>query len=284
MICRDRRLDAELEWQEKENFKDEYVSGSRLGSGSFGTVFVIKHIATGKLSALKMIRDKAQLQNDVTRLRTLSRYPDCNPYVSCYYEHFTVRYAPDKPLAFAIRMEYLSGGNLRAFKKRIGVGEQSLHLPAMLKNTLLGLQYIHSHDIIHADIKPDNLVFRTANDPASIVLVDFGLACHTACETNRGTWLYQGPEVFTATGMPGKATDIFSLAASFYTLYGRPLWVDTKAVTISREEHEQARWELEMFTNAAEHPYGAVLLRMFEWRRSSRPTATEALARLEGNN
>ena len=54
-------------------------------------------------------------------------------------------------------MEYVEGGDVAALLK--GVGYLSLELATMyFSETVLALEYIHSHGIIHRDLKPDKLV------------------------------------------------------------------------------------------------------------------------------
>ncbi|KAF7647067.1 hypothetical protein LDENG_00177910 [Lucifuga dentata] len=91
---------------------------------------------------------------------------------------------------------------------------------------LRGLEYLHSHNIIHHDIKPSNIVLM----PDKAALVDFGLTVQMTEETYtprdlRGTEMYMSPELVLCRGHNTK-TDIYSLGATIIHMQtGSPPWV-----------------------------------------------------------
>uniref|UniRef100_A0AAQ4PWG8 Mitogen-activated protein kinase kinase kinase 8 n=2 Tax=Gasterosteus aculeatus aculeatus TaxID=481459 RepID=A0AAQ4PWG8_GASAC len=94
------------------------------------------------------------------------------------------------------------------------------------KQVLRGLEYLHSHNVIHHDIKPSNIVLMS--DKA--VLVDFGLTVQMTEDIYiprdlRGTEMYMSPEVVLCRGHNTK-TDIYSLGTSIIHMQtGSPPWV-----------------------------------------------------------
>ena len=46
----------------------------------------------------------------------------------------------------------------------------------MVARLVRTLAYLHGHGIIHRDLKPQNILCRSATDPADIVIIDFGMA------------------------------------------------------------------------------------------------------------
>lgn len=94
------------------------------------------------------------------------------------------------------------------------------------KQVLRGLEYLHSHNIIHHDIKPSNIVLMS--DKA--VLVDFGLTVQMTEDMYipgdlRGTEMYMSPEVVLCRGHNTK-TDIYSLGTTIIHMQtGSPPWV-----------------------------------------------------------
>ncbi|XP_019942811.1 mitogen-activated protein kinase kinase kinase 8 [Paralichthys olivaceus] len=94
------------------------------------------------------------------------------------------------------------------------------------KQVLRGLEYLHSHNVIHHDIKPSNIVLMS--DKA--VLVDFGLTVQMTEEIYiprdlRGTEMYMSPEVVLCRGHNTK-TDIYSLGTTIIHMQtGSPPWV-----------------------------------------------------------
>jgi len=70
-----------------------------------------------------------------------------------------------------IIMEYINGGNLFSFlKKRRKVSEKTAKF--LYKQIILGIKYIHSHNIVHRDIKLENILIDLNNN---IKICDFGI-------------------------------------------------------------------------------------------------------------
>ncbi|KAL6098123.1 map3k8 [Pungitius sinensis] len=94
------------------------------------------------------------------------------------------------------------------------------------KQVLRGLEYLHSNNVIHHDIKPSNIVLMS--DKA--VLVDFGLTVQMTEDIFiprdlRGTEMYMSPEVVLCRGHNTK-TDIYSLGTTIIHMQtGSPPWV-----------------------------------------------------------
>jgi hypothetical protein len=91
------------------------------------------------------------------------------------------------------------------------------------RQTCEALQYVHDQQIVHRDVKPQNLILSEAG----VVLVDFGIArlldeVEEQGTVGIGTPRFMAPEVF-AGGNVSARTDVFSVAATLWTLLaGRP--------------------------------------------------------------
>ncbi|XP_057898569.1 serine/threonine-protein kinase PAK 3-like [Melospiza georgiana] len=106
-------------------------------------------------------------------------------------------------------MEYMDGGALSDVIRKTFLSED--HIAAISRECLQGLDFLHSNNVIHRDVKSDNILLRT---DGSVKLTDFGLSTQLNSEQSRpclvaGTPWWMAPEV--ATGQPyGPKVDIWS--------------------------------------------------------------------------
>ena len=140
-------------------------------------------------------------------------------------------------------MDLVHGVDLGAILKRSGdPGRPSIgDAIEYVRHGCEALSYVHSQQIVHRDVKPQNMILGTDG----VVLVDFGVARALGAEEDQGTIAvgtprYMAPEVF-AGGTVSAASDIFSLAATLWTLligspprYGDVLKLDKLAPACRR--------------------------------------------------
>lgn len=122
-----------------------------------------------------------------------------------------------------IAMEYVAGGSL---KERLADGITPKDAETILRQMASALDYAGEMDIIHRDVKPDNIMFR---QDGSAVLMDFGIARPTMSDeqmtmmgTIVGTPKYMSPEQHRGKDIDPRA-DLYSLGVVFFQmLTGRP--------------------------------------------------------------
>ena len=94
----------------------------------------------------------------------------------------------------------------------------------LIHDVASGLTYLHDKDIVHQDIKPDNILINTEGN---YLITDFGISTRArstlikssiASLTTAGTIAYMGPERFTTQPAPTKASDIWSFGAMLFEL------------------------------------------------------------------
>ena len=120
-------------------------------------------------------------------------------------------------------MEYLPGGDLRSRIPKGGMPETEALL--YIRQIADALMFVHERNILHLDIKPGNVLFRSNGEA---VLVDFGLSKHydeSSGEQTSSTPLgisegYAPTEQYENSGVSSfsPATDIYSLGATSYCL------------------------------------------------------------------
>ncbi|KAG0364934.1 hypothetical protein BGZ54_007021 [Gamsiella multidivaricata] len=110
---------------------------------------------------------------------------------------------------------------------------------------VLGIEYLHDHDIIHRDIKPDNLL---RSSDGTLKIVDFGVSemfakkGHDLTKKSAGSPAFMAPELcrYGHGEVSGRATDIWSMGVTLYCIrYGRLPFRSTSPLelqTIIREK------------------------------------------------
>lgn len=114
-------------------------------------------------------------------------------------------------------LEYVNGESLAARLDRTGSVDEAM-LRSMLDPVLGALDELHSRDVLHRDIKPDNVQLRSNGCP---VLIDFGNSRCLARRTDKNlpvtvTPGYAPIEQYMATAQEGPWTDIYALGATLY--------------------------------------------------------------------
>lgn len=142
-----------------------YVLASRLGSGSYGTVWKAWQERTGKWVALKVFShrhgaDWLLLQRELDRLIRLDRHPGVVSLLDADLAGETPFYA----------MDLMEGGSLARF-----VGPQRAASPEQVERwaeqVASALAYVHAKGIIHGDLKPANLLL---DGEGRVRVADFG--------------------------------------------------------------------------------------------------------------
>ena len=117
-------------------------------------------------------------------------------------------------------MAYCPAGSCLKFVGNISESE----IWHLIHDVAAGLAYLHEKDIVHQDIKPDNILIDTEGN---YLITDFGISTRArstlrksvmSTTNSAGTLAYMGPERFSTQPVPTKASDIWSLGAMLYEL------------------------------------------------------------------
>jgi len=204
---------------------DRYVLRRVLGEGGAGRVWLAEDRSRpGEPCALKeLARTKNDDSSDSLRREFALIYSLRHPGLAEAYEldvdprtampRFSQEWIEGRTLVDAIAHE----------------GPESLGRFAA--EALRTLGFVHGFDLVHRDIKPDNLLVRERPKLGyRVAVVDFGLATGPASEPLetlqlRGTLPYLAPELFD-NHAAGPSTDIYALGAVFYeAIHGHPPYV-----------------------------------------------------------
>ena len=203
------------------NIQDKYDIGVVLGAGAFGRVRKARERATGDLFAIKSIKKGRGAEYDLV-VKSLQAEQNTLKSISHPNVRRLVETAEDAD-EFHVVTDLCEGGEL--FERISGRGYLCEHeAGALIEQVLEACRALHSQNIIHRDVKPENLLFKTERkerdgpvDWRGLVLVDFGMAVRLRNEgdtlkTLIGTPYYLSPEVIKGQGY-GSKTDVWSCGA-----------------------------------------------------------------------
>ena len=216
-----------------------------LAEGGMGSVYLARDLLEGgRQVALKVYPARYpedRLRNEFLALREL-HHPgiaralhfglsetDAAPF-------FTLEYVRGEPIDkyLATSSTSLSIDRKTNSKRTAAVVELFLAVTAVVA-------YLHRRGILHLDIKPDNILVVDLghNLAPRPVLIDFGLVrsiSAPATHLGHATVPYAPPEVFVGE-LPSPASDVYSLAATFYHLIAGRLPVTGKSLAAFRRAH-----------------------------------------------
>ncbi|KAF9665133.1 hypothetical protein SADUNF_Sadunf16G0090400 [Salix dunnii] len=194
----------------------DYLVGRQIGSGSFsvvwharhrvhGTEVAIKEIVTNRLN--KKLQDS--LMSEIYFLKSIN-----HPNIIRLHD---IIKAPGR---IHIVLEYCKGGDLSMYIQRHGrVPEATAN--HFMQQLAAGLQILRDNNLIHRDLKPQNLLLSTSDNNAVLKIADFGFARSLQpqglAETLCGSPLYMAPEIMQLQKYDAKA-DLWSVGAILFQL------------------------------------------------------------------
>ncbi|KAJ7988978.1 hypothetical protein DPEC_G00314790 [Dallia pectoralis] len=193
----------------------QIFSDEVLGSGQFGIVYGGKHRKTGRDVAIKVIdkmrfptKQESQLRNEVAILQNLHHPGIVN--LECMFE---------TPERVFVVMEKLHGDMLEMI-----LSSEKSKLPEritkfLVTQILVALRHLHFKNIVHCDLKPENVLLASAEPFPQVKLCDFGFARIIGEKSFRrsvvGTPAYLAPEVLRSKGY-NRSLDMWSVGVIVY--------------------------------------------------------------------
>ncbi|CAJ1083609.1 death-associated protein kinase 2 [Xyrichtys novacula] len=192
-----------------DNVEDLYEMGEVLGSGHFGQVRKVRERSTGTLWAGKFLKirksqcsllglERSNVEREVMILEAVQ-----HPNIVTLKDVFESR------AEVVLILELVCGGELFDF---IAEKENLLESEAIefLKQILEALRFMHGKNVVHFDLKPENIMLSDKSSPQPIIkLIDFGLA-RRICQgeefrSTSGTPQYIAPEVINCEPLNASA-------------------------------------------------------------------------------
>ncbi|XP_044755661.1 serine/threonine-protein kinase fused-like [Coccinella septempunctata] len=218
---------------------DQYEVLGSLGEGSFGRVYKAKHLSNGQIVALKVISKRGRSLKEIKDLRgefEIQRHLH-HPNIIQMLDSFESDNEIVVITEFAHKaLNTILGENGYLAEDRV---------QKIVWDLVSALYYLHSHRVLHRDLKPQNILLDTKEHAK---LCDFGFARNMSTGTHvltsiKGTPLYMAPELIDELPYDHNA-DLWSLGCIIYELLvGAPPFCTSSILHLIRLiKHEQIQW------------------------------------------
>lgn len=187
-----------------------------LGRGSFGETYkakdtrkfdeivVVKRLRVESFSEDYKVKAKELFEREAGTYVQLGSNHSQIPRLEAYFEETD---------NFYLVMEYIDGSNLSQQELRENNTLKEKDLINLLKNILTILQAVHSNNLVHRDIKPDNLIRRDSDQ--QIVLIDFGAVTNDLNIKQKSKQLVKGQILEVLMLLPNNFMERHILAVIF---------------------------------------------------------------------
>ena len=198
---------------------------NQIGKGSFSLVFPAINEEDGREVAMKRLEKERLeekgdvLDREVKCLRQLSGCQFVVNYITCVSD-----------CNFKYVVTELMEGSLDTF---LSSDEKCEHAFTICYNIAFGLEFLHKNGVLHRDLKPQNILYKTSPTDLVVKISDFGLSkilhagtCSTQSETvmqtRAGTRCWMAPELLEKKPKNhSKASDVFSCGLLFHYILAR---------------------------------------------------------------
>jgi MAP/microtubule affinity-regulating kinase len=214
-----------------------------IGKGNFAKVKLAKHIPTGMEVAIKIIDKTALNQSSLQKLfrevRIMKQLD--HPNIVKLYQ------VMETEQTLYLVMEYASGGEVFDYLVAHGRMKEK-EARAKFRQIVSAVQYLHSKNIIHRDLKAENLLLDSA---MNIKIADFGFSNNfsvgSKLDTFCGSPPYAAPELFQGKRYDGPEVDVWSLGVILYTLVSGSLPFDGANLKELRERVLRGKYRIPFY-------------------------------------
>lgn len=225
------------------DFLRNFTKTNIIGEGSFGLVISGQNICDNQYYAIKCIRipidsviEKHKIVEYTSEMKILSnlKHPNIIRYHTSFIDiktNLDYNEKGDKLITYQqkentitnlqydvymyLQMELMEL-SLKAYLKKDDYSKKGL-----IQQIIRGVSYLHSKNIVHCDLKPDNILINY-RDGLEVKIADFGLASIIGISNKNyqyyGCPLYKAPEMDLENYSPHYSSDVYSLGIIFYEI------------------------------------------------------------------
>ncbi|XP_047428365.1 serine/threonine kinase 17a like [Mugil cephalus] len=203
-----------------EPFTANYeLVGKELGRGKFAVVKKCIEKATGKQYAAKFLRKRRKGEDcrmDILNEIAVLESAKANPFVVALHDVYETN------TEIILVLECAAGGEI--FNQCVADNDEAFtekDVIRLAKQILTGVAFLHRNNVVHLDLKPQNILLTSARPLGDIRIVDFGLSRRmdkiTEVREILGTPEYVAPEVLNYEPI-STATDMWSIGVLTYVM------------------------------------------------------------------
>ncbi|KAG8387695.1 hypothetical protein BUALT_Bualt02G0048000 [Buddleja alternifolia] len=229
LICREfpvKETHTVLRTEDEDGNKtvNEYVRERKIGAGSYGKVVLYRSRSDGKYYAIKAFHKSHLLKLRVAPSETAMTDVFREVLIMKVLSHpniVNLVEVIDDPTTdhFYMVLEYVEGKWVcEGAGPQGGLGENTAR--KYLRDVVSGLMYLHAHNIVHGDIKPDNLLVTASG---TVKIGDFSVSQvfeddNDELRRSPGTPVFTAPECCLGVTYHGKAADTWAVGVTLYCM------------------------------------------------------------------
>ncbi|XP_061111827.1 serine/threonine-protein kinase 17A-like [Conger conger] len=204
-----------------EPFSDQYslIPGKELGRGKFAVVKKCVERRTGKEFAAKFLRKRRKGQDcrlEIIHEMAVLELATASPRVVSLHQVY------ETASEMILVLEYAAGGEI--FQQCVAERDEAFKegdVKRLMRQILEGVAFLHSHSVVHLDLKPQNILLTSAAPVGDVKIVDFGLSRVVSggreLREIMGTPEYVAPEILNYEPI-STATDMWSIGVLAYVM------------------------------------------------------------------
>ena len=203
----------------KEKQVGDYLLNEEIGSGGFAKVVLGTHIPTGEKVAVKIMDKEQILSDELNKERVLSEIAILK--IVRHNNIIKLYEVMETPQKIFLVMEYCDGGELFDYivsKQHLSEKQACLFFQELID----ALTYLHSQNIVHRDVKPENILLENFGKSMTCKLIDFGISrtytLDKLISTPCGTASYAPPEMHRGEEYYGLLSDVWSAGVLLYAM------------------------------------------------------------------